>query len=777
MNYSYDEIMEYVNLYFTTGVRWVCMGLAVLVLLHQIFALLKMRNPSEIWAYLKCPDGSNVPLTHWENLVGRARGCDVILNLSGVSRSHGTLIRSSDGIWEYNDLNSKNGSLINGKRVYEPAIIRGGDILTIGGADFELYPLSMRERMEHMEQRKRNTRRTSPWLSMLAITIFQILTVMQFHISLGDNFTSQIPAAFFLLSLIMWVYVILLRIMKRTGFEVEIIAFFLSTLSLAVTTSAYPTTVLKQSFCVILGVVLFFAMCWFLRDLTKAKKFIYVFVGISVILLILNLAIGSVINGSQNWIQIGGFSFQPSEIVKIVFIFVGAASLDELQQRKNLLVFMGFSVFCLGCLAIMGDFGTAIIFFVTFLVVSFLRSGDFTKLFLILGAAGLMGLMVLRFKPYVADRFDIWRHVWEDPTGDGYQQVQTMTSIASGGIPGLGAGGGNLSDVAASSTDLVFGLLSEEWGLVIAILAVLCVITLGVFAYRSIIAGRSTYYSIAACATTSMFMFQTILNVFGSIDLLPLTGVTFPFVSSGGTSMIVSWGMLAFLKAADTRQNASLAVRVHEKSVDQPVPEESMSAEEIRDTGYYDFDLSALDEEVRSGASHARSSSGFAGGGSASYERGDMSGEMPEGILPEETLARRAKKSRKFEIKPPLIAQNLLKKKEPASKPPEPVQRPQRTAPTSQRNAPTSPRNVPISQRTVPHVNVQQPPHEPEHPKAIKYRDISDDDFFGKFDTPIESSQEPGEKPLTLDDIFGKDGIFDDDSNGRNSSHGKGGRK
>ena len=772
MNYSYDEIMGYVNLYFTTGVRWVCMGLAVLVLLHQIFALLKMRNPSEIWAYLKCPDGSNVPLTHWENLVGRARGCDVILNLGGVSRSHGTIIRSSNGIWEYNDLNSKNGSLINGRKVTEPTAIRGGDILTIGGADFELYPLSMRERMEHMEQRKRNTRRTSPWLSMLAITIFQILTVMQFHISLGDKFTSQIPAAFFLLSLIMWVYVILLRIMKRTGFEVEIIAFFLSTLSLAVTTSAYPTTVLKQSFCVVLGVFFFFAMCWFLRDLTKTKKFVYIFVGISVVLLILNLAIGSVINGSQNWIQLGGFSFQPSEIVKIVFIFVGAASLDELQQRKNLMIFMGFSVFCLGCLAIMGDFGTAIIFFVTFLVISFLRSGDFTKLFLILGAAGLMGLMVLRFKPYVADRFDIWRHVWEDPTGDGYQQVQTMTSIASGGIPGLGAGGGNLSDVAASSTDLVFGLLAEEWGLVIAILAVLCVITLGVFAYRSIIAGRSTYYSIAACATTSMFMFQTILNVFGSIDLLPLTGVTFPFVSSGGTSMIVSWGMLAFLKAADTRQNASLAVRVHEKSVAQPVPQESMSAEEIRDTGYYDFDLNSLDAEIRRGASRGRGSGGFAPDesasyGSASYERSDMSGEMPEDGIPGEALARRAKKAKRFEIKPPLIAQNLLKKKEPASKPPEPLQRP---AQKPQRTAPTS-------QRTAPHVQAQQPSHEPEHPKAIKYRDISDDDFFGQFDTPLESSQEPGEKPLTLDDIFGKDGIFEDDDNGRNSSRGKGGRK
>lgn len=135
------------------------------------------------------------------------------------------------------------------------------------------------------------------------------------------------------------------------------------------------------------------------------------------LLLIINLIFGAVKHGAQNWITIGGFSFQPSELVKIVFIYVGAASLDELQQKKNLYVFMGFSVFCLGTLAIMGDFGTAMIFFATFLIISFLRSGDFTKLALVLGAAGLMGLMVLRFKPYVAARFETWGHVWEDPTG------------------------------------------------------------------------------------------------------------------------------------------------------------------------------------------------------------------------------------------------------------------------------------------------------------------------------------------------------------------------
>lgn len=695
MDYSYEEIISYVQLYFTTGVRWVCMGLAILILLHQFLALIRLRNPSEIWAYLKCPDGTSVPLTHWENLVGRHRGCDIILNLGAVSRSHGTLIRDSEGTWVYNDLNSKNGSFINGRRVTEPTEMQGGDVLTVGGTDFELYPLSYRERMENIEKRKRNTKRTSPWLSMLAITVFQLLTVIQFKVSLGEEFPAQLPAAFALLCILMWVYVIALRMMKRTGFEVELIAFFLSTLSLAVTASAYPYSVMKQSICILLGVLLFFAMCWFLRDLSKAKRFTYILMGISVVLLIINITMGTVVNGSQNWIHIGGFSIQPSEMVKIVFIFVGAASLDELQQRKNMLVFMGFSFFCLGCLAIMGDFGTALIFFATFLVISFLRSGDFTKLFLVLGAAGLMGLMVLRFMPYVASRFQIWRHVWEDPTYKGFQQVQTMTSVASGGIPGLGAGDGNLSDVAASSTDLVFGLLAEEWGLVIAILAVLCIVTLGVFAYRSIIAGRSTYYCIAACATTSLFMFQTILNVFGSVDLLPLTGVTFPFVSSGGTSMIACWGMLAFVKAADTRQNASLAVRVNENKLKAAERRAAKLQPEPAEEEYEDF-IENLDRELQE----------------------DYRDPLPEFREP----------SRREYIEP----------------------------------RPEYRETARHEYREPPRPEFREPPRK-AHPKAVRYTEISDDDFFDAFGNDnVNKPERDRDKPVSLEDIFGDDGIFGD---------------
>ena len=100
----------------------------------------------------------------------------------------------------------------------------------------------------------------------------------------------------------------------------------------------------------------------------------------------------------------------------------------------------------------------------------------------------------------------------------------------------------------------------QEWGLIIAVLAIFAIVTLSLFAIRSIWGGRSTFYTIAACSAMSLFIFQTMLNVFGSVDLFPLTGVTFPFLSNGGTSMVASWGLLAFLKASDTRVSASIAV-------------------------------------------------------------------------------------------------------------------------------------------------------------------------------------------------------------------------
>ena len=135
--------------------------------------------------------------------------------------------------------------------------------------------------------------------------------------------------------------------------------------------------------------------------------------------------------------------------------------------------------------------------------------------------------------------------------------------LASGGLFGLGIGRGWLKNVFAADSDVVFATLAEEWGLIIAIVPILVIVVLGWFVVRSSKISRSSFYTIGACTAASILVVQAIFNVLGTVDVLPLTGVTLPFVSNGGSSMICAWGLLAFIKAADTRQNASFAVRLH----------------------------------------------------------------------------------------------------------------------------------------------------------------------------------------------------------------------
>ena len=200
--------------------------------------------------------------------------------------------------------------------------------------------------------------------------------------------------------------------------------------------------------------------------------------------------------------------------------------------------------------ALMSDFGTALIFFVAFLCIAFLRTGDLPSIVMITAAAGFAGGIVLRFKPYVLARFAVWRHAWEYAQKGGYQQTRTMSAVASGGLFGAGPEEAWLKYVGAANTDLVFGVVSEEFGLLLALCAAAAVILLGIYALRAAGRSRSSFYAIAACATAAMLVFQTTLNVLGSVDLLPLTGVTFPFVSMGGSSMLSCWGLLAYLQAA-----------------------------------------------------------------------------------------------------------------------------------------------------------------------------------------------------------------------------------
>ena len=541
-------------------VRFLFPVLAILILYRAVRSLLKIPHTPETWGQLSLPNGAPILLTHWENIIGRSKTADVYLNYPSISRQHAALCRGKDENWTIYDLGSKGGTLVNGEKVEDSAPVKLGDTIMLGGVPLVFLPQTVAER-EAMEEKRRAERPATIWPSFLWLTLFQVLACLQLIVAAGTEAPVMIPLAFLGLTIVMWLYFAILRTTHCVGFEMETIAFFLSTLSLAVTASSAPGSLFKQFVAILLGLVLFLVLGLFLRDLGRVQKNRWLMAAAAIALLGITLVIGKSKYGAVNWISIGPLSFQPSEIAKICYIFAGSATLERLFHKRNLTLFILLTGVCIGCLGLMSDFGTAAIFFVTFLVIAYMRSGDFATLSLICGGAVFGAGIIVKFKPYILSRFASWGHAWEAASTTGYQQTRTMSAAASGGLLGMGAGNGWLHSVPAADTDLVFGMLCEEWGLLIAFLAVGSIITLAFFAARACRVGRSSFYTIAACAAGSLLVFQTCLNVFGSVDLLPLTGVTFPFVSNGGSAMMSAWGLLAFLKATDTRENASFAIQ------------------------------------------------------------------------------------------------------------------------------------------------------------------------------------------------------------------------
>ncbi len=541
---------------FTAIARWVIPVIAILVVFRCVRSMLSGHEAPEIWAYLDVNGYGRLPVSHWENTIGRSKSSDIVIDFPTISRSHAVLIRDENKRWTISDLGSTGGLTVNGKQIEGTAALPAGSTLKL--ADVEARFLVTRPRGSQRETNKRLLRKLRPVKTLFLLSIFMLLTVAELYWSAKVD-DLAVFVCYGGLFILMWAYYIVMRILVKTGIEVEMLAFFLSIIGFSIAASSDPGELYKQFFAFLLGFGLFVMLGWFLRDLKRITSVKLQVMIVTVALLMFNLIFGQTKNGAKNWISLGGVSMQPSELVKIAFVFIGAATLDILLTKKNLAYFIGFSGVCIGSLALMGDFGTAAIFFVAFVVIAFMRSGDFSTIALICATVVFGIMLVLKFKPYVARRFAIWGHAWDDPYNLGYQQTRTMSASASGGLAGVGIGSGWLRRVVAADTDLVFGVVCEEWGLIIALIAVICICALAAFTIKSAANGRSSFYVIAACAAVSMMVFQTILNTLGSVDVIPLTGVTFPFVSNGGSSMLSSWGLLAFVKAADTRRNASFA--------------------------------------------------------------------------------------------------------------------------------------------------------------------------------------------------------------------------
>ena len=443
--------------------KYVLILLSIALIVRCIRSMLSEHYEPEIWGYLR-HGNDTFPLTHWENLIGRALNADVRLVDPGVSRVHAVLRRGSRGTWRVYDIFSKGGVWIKNAKAGPAGLpVEDGDVINVGGQRLRFRAVTP-EKWEKLEKKRTSAgRRVSPAVTLLELTVFQLFLLLQHAMSASPEDLKAIALAWVALIALQWACYNAMRFLNRSGFEIETLAFYLTTLGMSVVASSVPGDMLKQLVLTMAAVVLFLLLGLWLRKLERA---------------------------------------------------VAARFTVE--------------IIALGLMAVTG--------------------------------AGMAGFLAVSIKPYIARRFSTWGHVWEDVYGAGFQQTRAISAAAAGGLYGKGAGAGWLKGIFAANTDMVFALICEEQGLIIGVIMVAAMLTLAFFAVRTARQGRSAFYSIAACAAMSMLLVQLAMNVFGSLDLLPFTGVTFPFVSKGGTSLLSSWMMMAFIKSADNRRDASFAV-------------------------------------------------------------------------------------------------------------------------------------------------------------------------------------------------------------------------
>ena len=534
------------------------MPLFAIVIVYQCYAAMRRRRRPEkpLVSLFNPKTGGMIPVVFWENSIGRSKTSDIIINDLSVSRNHCVLLRRAAG-WFISDVGSMTGTYVNGVRVHGRAQVLVDDVITVGSTEYQLKrgdDFSSPLRQSKFFSKVSDKPAIQAWKLMLMITLFHLFMAVEAMFWNDATHVYSPLILFGALAAVEWgFFCVSYFALRRVNFELEALALFLTGIGVMMLVRQVEKSAYVQLIAGAIGMALYCLIVKFIEDPDRVNKLRLPVMIAAVVFLSTSIVFGKVTNGAANWVRIGSISFQPSEFVKTLFIFIGASALDQLMTKKNLIELIVFSVVCVGLLAFMGDFGTALIFFITFLLIAFMRSGDFRTVILAIASAVFGVVLVLSYKPYVADRFKTWRHVWEYTATGGFQQATAMMYIASGGLFGVGIGNGFFKQIGESESDLVFALIGEEMGIIVAIVIALAVALLIIYTRAITTRSRSAFYSISACCAAGLLVVQLSLNVLGAVDILPFTGVTFPFISAGGSSIISCWGLLAFIKAADER--------------------------------------------------------------------------------------------------------------------------------------------------------------------------------------------------------------------------------
>ncbi len=344
------------------------------------------------------------------------------------------------------------------------------------------------------------------------------------------------------------------------------IVFLLSGVGITYLTRLKPELAVNQVVWLFVSVAAMVAVLAFARNFERLAQYKYTIGIVGVVLLLLPAVVGREISGSKLWVYIGGFGFQPGEFAKILIVLflafylasnrealsismqrVGPFAVPRLRMLLPLLVMWGISLLLV---VFERDLGSALLFFVFFVIMLYVATGRVSYVlvsFLLLAVGGVFCYSVFS---HVRTRVNIWLDPWADAAGGGYQIVQSLYSLADGGLVGAGIGKGLPTYIPVVESDFIFSAIAEESGLLGGAAVLICFLLLAVRGFATAARAKSDSAAFAAVGLTSALCFQAFLIVAGVTKLMPLTGVTLPFMSQGGTSLLASFLIVGLLLRA-----------------------------------------------------------------------------------------------------------------------------------------------------------------------------------------------------------------------------------
>lgn len=308
----------------------------------------------------------------------------------------------------------------------------------------------------------------------------------------------------------------------------------------------------KQLIFYIIGIFIFFMTYAILKLPIKWENLTVFYFGVAMVLFIITIAFATFTHGAKNWISIGGFSIQPSEFIKVPLAFFIASfytNYGEYSKKSFGKYYMTIGIYMFILMFfIQRELGTALIFFGIMIISQFVYERD-RKLIAFNILATIMGSILAYFLfSHIRVRVKTWIDPWSVIDDMGYQITQSLFALASGGLFGTGLGLGRPEYIPVAESDFIFSAICEEYGIFMGIAVVMLFLLLVYRAMKNSLTQQNKFYSILAFCVGSLFALQTFIILGGVLKLIPLTGVTLPFISAGGSSMISGFILLACLQ-------------------------------------------------------------------------------------------------------------------------------------------------------------------------------------------------------------------------------------